>query len=192
MIKSLIVAVSKELAIGRNGDMPWHLPGDLKYFKSVTMSRPVIMGRKTWESIGRPLPGRHNIVISSDASMKLEGADVVNSLSSAFERAGDVPEVFVIGGGRVYAEAMGIADRLYITRIEASVADADTFFPEIDPQEWELVSRSEKQLDERSAVVYSFEVYNRRSLIVNGEETRRIREPDDRHISDGGHGDRIG
>ena len=192
MEKCLIVAVAKNLAIGRDGDMPWHLPGDLKYFKKTTMSCPVIMGRRTWESIGRPLPGRQNIVISSHPESVGEGAVIAGSLEEAFVRAGDAPRVFVIGGAKVYAAAMGIVDRMYITRIDACVEDADAFFPEFDPQEWELESRSSDCTDENSGVVSRFEVYNHRRKTIDGEEKRRIREPDGGHPRDGGLCNRLG
>lgn len=172
--------------------MPWHIPGDLKYFKNTTMSCPVIMGRKTWESLGRPLPGRLNIVITSHPELVDRGAVAAVSLDDALDKAEDAPRVFVIGGAKLYASAMGIVDRMYITRIDACVEDADAFFPEFDTQDWELESRSSDCTDDKSGVVYRFEVYNRIRRTIDGKEKRRIREPDGSHPRDGGLSDRIG
>jgi dihydrofolate reductase len=137
---SLIAAVAANGVIGAGNAMPWHLPADLRHFKSVTMGRPVIMGRRTFESIGRALPGRTNIVVTRRSRHEAPGCVVVGSLEAAYSAAGAVDEVFVIGGGELYREAMPHADRLYITEIRAAF-DGDTHFPAIDPQRWREVAR---------------------------------------------------
>lgn len=139
MLLSLIAAVGKNLEIGKNGDLIRHLPGDLPFFKRVTMGKPVIMGRKTFESLPSALPGRLNIVITSDSNYIAEKAVVVTSLSAAVDAAEntDADEAFVIGGGHVYAEFLPAADRLYLTEARFSAPDADTFFPRFDKAEWD-------------------------------------------------------
>ena len=137
---NIIVAISDNYAIGRGGDMPWHIGEDLKYFKRITSGHTVIMGRRTWESIGcRPLPNRRNIVVSRTMAAP-EGAQVAASLPAALEMAVPDVEVFVMGGGQLYKEAMPLADRLYVTLVHTQVPDADTFFPFINPLKWELDS----------------------------------------------------
>lgn len=165
MEKCIIVAVSDNWAIGRGGDMPWHIPADLKYFKATTMGCPVIMGRRTYESIGRPLPGRLNIIVSR--GMQAPGGCIVSpSLDIAYAIASaDINQsdkCFVMGGGQVYAQAMEQADKLYITHVRTVVEDADTFFPAIDPQVWQVESSQEPQIDEKSGLEYQFVVYSRR------------------------------
>ena len=143
---SIIVAMCENRVIGRGGGMPWHLPGDLKYFKKITMAKPVIMGRRTFQSIGRPLPGRTNIVITRDEAFAADGVVVTHTLDDAIEiadsqaRADGVDEIMIIGGGQIYTEALGTADRLYLTEIHATI-DGDTYFPPLPPEEWREVSR---------------------------------------------------
>lgn len=134
-IIALIVAHAKDGVIGLNGKMPWHIPEDLKHFKEVTMGHPVIMGRKTYESIGRLLPGRKNIIITHRHDYKVSGAIVVNSLNEGIKEAGDVPKIFVIGGAQIYQLALPYADEIWVTKIEAEI-DGDTFFPNLNPMEW--------------------------------------------------------
>lgn len=162
MEKCLIVAVSDDMAIGRGGDMPWHLSEDLKYFKRVTMGCPVIMGRTTFESLGRPLPGRKNIVLSRREISLPEGVVRVGSLDEAYAAAGSAERCFIMGGASVYAQAIGDMDTLYITRIHTTVPDADTFFPPVDLSVWEEQSRSDTLTDERSGIRFEFVVYKRR------------------------------
>jgi dihydrofolate reductase len=131
MIRSLVVARARNGVIGRDNRLPWRLPADLAYFKRVTMGHPVIMGRRTWESIGRPLPGRRNIVVSRDPAYVAPGATVVGSLDEAWRAAGDVDEACVIGGTSLFAEALPVADRIHLTEVEADVA-GDTYFPPFD------------------------------------------------------------
>ncbi len=140
MIVSIIVAVAKNGVIGVGGDLPWHLSEDLKYFKAVTMGKPIVMGRKTFDSIGRPLPGRRNIVISRNEKLHLEGAEVVSSLSDAIALVGGVEEVMIIGGAQIYAHALLQADRVYLTEVDMK-PKGDAYFSAINPDDWQEVSR---------------------------------------------------
>ena len=133
----LIVAMTPERVIGVNNTLPWHLPRDLQHFKKTTMGCPVIMGRKTWESIGRPLPGRQNIVVSRQKDYRAEGAEVVTSLADAHKAASAAAQVFVIGGANIYEQALSMADRLYLTEVEATV-DGDAWFPQTADSDWEI------------------------------------------------------
>lgn len=162
---ALVVAAARNRAIGLNNKMPWHLPEDLKYFKRVTMGKPVIMGRNTFESIGRPLPGRPNIVISRNADYQAEGITLVNSLEAALQAAAQLlppgtDEVMVIGGAQIYAQALAKADRLYLTEVDAE-PEADAFFPAIDRKEWREVARESHAACERNPYAYSFVVLER-------------------------------
>lgn len=162
MEKCIIVAVASNNAIGRRNQLLWHLPGDMKYFKETTTGYPVIMGWMTYQSIGRPLPRRKNIVISIFPWPEApEDVVVVESLAEAYEKA-ESERVFVIGGAYTYAEAMESADSLYITHVHDAPEDADVFFPEINPEIWEEVSRSEVHIDSVSGIMYHFSVYHRR------------------------------
>jgi dihydrofolate reductase len=161
---ALIAAVARNSVIGNGGALPWRLPSDLRRFKQVTMGRPVIMGRKTWESIGRPLPGRLNIVVSRSAEFGAEGARRAGSLSEALEiaaRAHPGPgEVFVIGGGELYAQAMPDAVRLYVTHVMAE-PPGDTLFPEIRADQWRLVSSETIESGPSDSAEMRFAVYER-------------------------------
>lgn len=163
-IINIIVAVADDWAIGRDGDMPWHISEDMKFFKARTMGGSLIMGRRTWESIGsKPLPGRENIVVSARlAGEGLEGAIAVSSLEEALEVASR-PDVFVMGGGMIYRQAIDIADRLFVTHVHTLVPDADTFFPVIDQEVWQLYERSNTSVDPRCGLKYEFRTYLRRS-----------------------------
>jgi dihydrofolate reductase len=158
---SLVVATDQRGAIGRAGGLPWHLPDDLRRFKALTLGKPVVMGRKTWDSIGRPLPGRHNLVITRQAGLDLPGATVVASLEEALAAAGDVPEVCVIGGAEVFRQALPQVDVVHLTRVHATVA-ADTYLPPLDAAAWEEVAREEHAADERHAHAFSFIELRRR------------------------------
>lgn len=138
---SLIVAHDKNRVIGFENKMPWHLPGDLKYFKETTMGKPMIMGRKTFESIGKPLPGRRNIVITRNKNYHAEGIEVVTSLDEAIELAGNVEEIMIIGGEQIFKLTLDKADRLYITYIDYEFK-GDTYFPSYG-QEWDFISSNE-------------------------------------------------
>lgn len=139
---SIIVAASANNVIGVGGGLPWHLPEDLKRFKEVTMGKPMIMGRATYDSIGRALPGRTSIVVTRQADFEAEGCIVVDSIDAAMEAAGDVEEIMVIGGGEIYRQVLPHADRIYMTRLQAEL-EGDTRFPELDMDEWEVSSVEE-------------------------------------------------
>lgn len=162
MTISLIVAAANNNAIGKEGSMPWHLPNDLRHFKNLTWGMPVLMGRKTFESLGKPLPGRKNIVISRQPGWSAPGAVVVKSIEDALfiAREADMKEVMVIGGGEIYRSLFESAKRIYLTRVEAE-PEADTFFPVIDPQQWHLMSQKNHEADEKNAYNYSFQVWER-------------------------------
>ena len=143
--------------------MPWHLPNDMKHFKNVTWGLPVVMGRKTFESLGKPLTGRKNIVISRQHGWKADGAVVVSSIEDALflVKEADAKEAMVIGGGEIYKTLFGKAQRIYLTRVETE-PEADTFFPSIDPSHWDLVSEKKHTADEKNVYNYSFQVWERR------------------------------
>lgn len=166
MIVSLIVAADERNAIGKGGGMPWHLPDELKYFREVTAGKPVVMGRKTWESLPqnrKPLPGRRNIVVTRQPGYEAPGADVVPGVDEAVKLASTGSnEVFIIGGRQLYEYGVTIADRLYFTRVHADIEDADTFFPSIDFLEWREVSRVEHPSDDRHAYAFTQFVFERR------------------------------
>ena len=159
-ILSMVVATANNRVIGKDNDMPWHLPADLAYFKKTTLGKPVIMGRKTYESIGRPLPGRQNIVISRDINYKAEGVETVSSVDAALALVSEVEEVMVIGGGAIYQHCLPAADRLYITHIEAEI-EGDTQFPFYDTNIWKKVSSSIRLADDKNAYNLSFCVYEK-------------------------------
>jgi len=139
---SMIVARSRNYVIGKDNQMPWKISADLQFFKKVTMGHPVIMGRKTWESIGRPLPGRRNIVVSRNTELQLTGAEVVNSLDAALASLNEFPRVFVIGGEQLFTQAFPMADRLFITEIDIDIDGGDTFFEVPNQSEWKEVERT--------------------------------------------------
>ena len=164
---SIIVAQAENRAIGLNGDMPWHLSGDLKRFKALTMGHPVVMGRRTWESLPkRPLVGRRNIVFSQSEDFAPEGAEVVRSVNDLFALLHDSDdEVFIIGGGRIYNMLMPWANRLYITWVHKVFPEADTFFPMIDHSEFTKVNETERMVDEKSGLEFSYAEYDRKFRI---------------------------
>ncbi|PMP09734.1 diacylglycerol kinase [Vibrio breoganii] len=149
MIVSMIAAMANNRIIGKDNQMPWHLPADFTWFKKCTMGKPVIMGRKTYESIGRPLPGRHNIVISRDAELTIEGVTTVTSIESALEVVADEPEVMIIGGGSIYKHCLPMADKLYLTYIDLEV-DGDTQFPDWG-KGWKQTHSEQYLSDEKNA-----------------------------------------
>jgi len=158
---AIVVAQSKNRVIGVNNDLPWRLPKDLAYFKSVTLGKPIIMGRKTFESIGRPLPGRTNIVISRNAKFAPAGVEVVASLMQAIELAKDVcirdgvDEAMIIGGAQIYSQAIEMADILYITQVDALI-EGDAFFPKVDYSAYRLEFEEDWQSDDKNPYAYSF------------------------------------
>lgn len=156
---SIIVAIAKNNAIGKNNQLLWHISEDLKYFKRITSGHTVIMGRKTFESIGRPLPNRKNIVISRSVSA-LQGVTVVPSIEEALQHTLGEEEVFIIGGGTIYKEALPLAEKLYITYVD-DFFEADTFFPVIDPLCWQEISRENYTCGEKFPHPFSFVIYQR-------------------------------
>ncbi|MFN4286366.1 MAG: dihydrofolate reductase [Lacibacter sp.] len=162
---SLIVAASTNNAIGKNNQLLWHLPQDLKFFKNTTWAMPVIMGRKTFEAIGsKPLPGRTNIIISSQSGETvLPHLIYANSIDAALQQAArcNTKEVFVAGGAQIYSQFMPLAGRIYLTRVHAHF-EADAFFPEIDPEHWSLVRNTDFGIDERHHYSFSIQVWNRK------------------------------
>ncbi len=165
---AMIVAQAENRVIGRDNQLPWHLPGDLQYFKQATMGKPIIMGRKTFDSIGRPLPGRLNIVITRDATYQPDNVKVVHSLESAIELAESqalidgVEEAMVIGGEQIYRQALPMADHLYITQVHAQV-DGDAWFPEFSLDDWQEMGRESFSAEGKNPYDYSFIVYQRKS-----------------------------
>ena len=160
---SIIVAIAQGYAIGRKGDLLFHISADLRRFKDITMSHPIIMGRKTFESFPKgPLPGRENIVITRQRDYHHDGITVVGSFSDALAVAEGADEAFVIGGGEIYRESINHASKIYLTEIDATIADADTFFPTINTEEWAETEVSEWFTDERSGARYRFVCLSRR------------------------------
>jgi dihydrofolate reductase len=157
---SLIAALAADRIIGMENAMPWDLPADLAWFKRNTLKKPVIMGRLTFESIGRPLPGRLNIVVSSKPG-SAEGVTWVTSLDDAISAAGEAEEIIVIGGGRIYEQMLARADRLYLTHIDAEV-EGDTQFPDYEPDEWHSTFSEFHDADEQNSHSYCFEILERR------------------------------
>ncbi|QAX81445.1 dihydrofolate reductase [Candidatus Pseudomonas adelgestsugas] len=162
---SLIAAIGDNHVIGVNNTIPWYLPDDFKYFKATTLGKPIIMGRKTWDSIGRPLPGRLNIVVSRQTGLYLEGAEIFSSLDAAIKGAEvwalehNVDEIMLIGGAQLYKQWLAQVDRLYLTRVALS-PEGDTWFPEFNKQQWKLVlSLKNPAIDSKPA--YSFEVWEK-------------------------------
>jgi dihydrofolate reductase len=162
MIISLIVAASTNNVIGKNNQLLWSLPNDMKFFKNTTWAMPVLMGRKTFESLGKPLPGRLNIVITRQQDWKPTGATIVHSLEDALKAAAaaDYNEAFVIGGGEIFKEAMAVADNIYLTRVDAEL-DGDAFFPSIDNGKWKMVSNQSFPTDAKHAYTYHFQLWKK-------------------------------
>ena len=156
---SIIVAMDTNNVIGKDNELPWHLPADLQHFKKTTMGKPILMGRKTWESIGRPLPGRTNIVITRDTGYQAQGCVVVNSIDAALDAslaaAGEQDEVMVIGGAEFYRQVLPRTDTLYLTRIHETF-EGDTVFPELNAADWCETERSDQSADEKNPHDYSF------------------------------------
>ena len=161
MIISLIAAIGKNNELGKDNSLVWNMPADMQYFRNKTKGHTVIMGRKTFESIGRPMPNRKNIIITRDKDYKAKGIEVVNSLEEALRQAQGKHEIFIIGGAEIYRQAMFFADKLYITHIDAEDKDADTFFPEIIPVVWNEISHEEHKKDENNPFDYTFSVYEK-------------------------------
>jgi dihydrofolate reductase len=154
MTVTIVVAIAENYAIGRNNQLLWHMPADLKHFKQITSGHTVIMGRRTYDSVGKPLPNRRNIIITRQ-DITIPGCEVVKSVEDALELCASEDEVFIVGGAEIYKLAMNKTDRIYLTIIHHSF-DADSFFPEIDYMEWKEVSREDHPADEKHKYSYSF------------------------------------
>ncbi|MEE9309468.1 MAG: type 3 dihydrofolate reductase [Cocleimonas sp.] len=159
---SMIAAMGKNRVIGKDNDMPWHLPADLQHFKKTTLGSPIIMGRKTYDSIGRPLPGRLNIILSRNTKLEIEGCSVVNSLDKALDlaRQTDATEIFITGGAHLYDTFLEEADRLYITLIDEEF-EGDTYFPDYTQLNWKEVAKEDHTADDKNPHAYSFVTLDR-------------------------------
>ncbi len=157
---SIIVAISENNAIGKDNQLLWHLPADLKHFKEITTGNTIIMGRKTYESIGKPLPNRRSIVITRNTALKIEGVEVVNSLQEAISMCKLDEKVFIIGGAEIYNQAMPFASTIYLTKVHQDY-EADTFFPEINPSKWKEIDPITYPEDEKNNVAYTFSTLKR-------------------------------
>ena len=162
MILSLLVAASENNVIGKDNQLPWHLPNDLKYFKNLTWGMPILMGRKTFDSIGKPLPGRKSIVITRNTDWQYEGVDVVHSIEDAIQKAKafGVKEIFVIGGAEIFKTSLPNANRIYLTRIHHHF-DGDVFFPQILEDEWSLISSRFCEADEKNKYQHTYQVWEK-------------------------------
>lgn len=158
---ALICAVARNGVIGKGGSLPWHLPDDLAHFKRTTMGKPIILGRRTHESIGQALPGRRNIVVTRNPGFRAEGCETVASLAEALQACGDAPESVVVGGAALYAEALPQADCIYLTRVEAD-AEGDVLFPVWNPAEWVETTQVHHPADERHAHAFTITTLERR------------------------------
>ncbi|MCB0820633.1 MAG: dihydrofolate reductase [Bacteroidetes bacterium] len=162
---SIIVATSKNNVIGHNNQMPWHLPADLKYFKLITNGKPIIMGRNTYESIGRVLPNRKNIIITSRSNYTIPGAVVCPDLESALKEAGNVPEIMIVGGENVYKQILPRVGRIYRTLVNIE-AEGDRFFPEIETNLWQRQLSLEHAADEKNQIPMTFEVWEKKPTTI--------------------------
>ncbi len=164
MILSTIVGMGNNHEIGKGNDIPWYLPADLKYFKRTTVGHPIIMGRKCFESIGRPLPNRTNIIVSRNPEFCIEGCILVHTMNAALVVAEEqgAEEAFIIGGGEIYCEGLPLSTKLYVTNIDIDVPDADIYFPPINFEDWELISEEHHQKDAKNHYDYSFKILERK------------------------------
>lgn len=161
-IISLVVAISQNRAIGKDNQLLWHLPEDLKHFKRITSGHSVIMGRKTYESIGKPLPNRRNIIVSRQSDYQVVGTETASSLAHAFKLCENEKEVFIIGGAEIYKQSLPYADKIYLTLVEAEM-DADTFFPSLNDQEWQQTVLDSFEQDDRHPYAFRFLLLERRN-----------------------------
>lgn len=157
---SIIAAVSQNNALGKDNKLLWHLPADLKRLKALTMGHHLIMGRKTFESLGKPLPGRPHIVITRNKDLSYEGVSFVNSLEEAIEQSKSDEQAFIFGGAEIYKQALAKVERVYLTRVH-KVFEGDAYFPELDPGEWKLILKEDFEPDEKNLMPYSYEEYAR-------------------------------
>ncbi len=165
MIVSLIGAASENNVIGKDNWMPWDLPAELAYFRNITRGKPVIMGRKTYDAVGRPMPARHNIIVSRDADLTIPDVDTVTSMEEALEMAkkDQSDEVFVIGGEQIYKLAMPYADRIYLTRVHTTIENGEAFFPEFDESQWNVVKNERHEPDPENAIPFTILVYEKKT-----------------------------
>lgn len=167
---SIIAAMARNHVIGKNGKMPWRLPAELQYFKRMTMGKPIVMGRKTFEAIGRVLPGRQNIVLTRERDYQHPGVDVVYSIDEAIGAAADAQELMIIGGAQLYRQTLGRADRLYLTLIDAEI-EGDTHFPEFNQDDWEAVEKTARPADEKNEYSLTFLVLHRKTRSLEHSDT---------------------
>ena len=156
-----VVAASDNDVIGADNAIPWHQPADLAHFRKLTMGKPILMGRKTFESIGKPLPGRENIVVTRDTNYHREGVTVVHDLDGALRAAGNAPEIMVIGGAELFRALLPRAGRIHLTRVHGNIA-GDVMWPALDERDWQVVERESRAADERHAYAMTFEVWEKR------------------------------
>jgi len=170
VVISLIAAASENSVIGKDNKLPWHLPTDMKYFKNITWGMPVIMGRKSFEALGKPLRGRSNIVITRNKNWSADGVKTVQSIDQAINLASqtDAKEIYIIGGGEIFQAAIPSADRIYLTLVHENF-EGDAFFPEIKQEEWKLTSNRDCDPDEKNAYALSFQVWERKTPSPKGE-----------------------
>jgi dihydrofolate reductase len=165
---SIVVAISENNAIGKDNQLLWHLPADLKHFKNITTGYPIIMGRKTYESIGKPLPNRRNIIITRQKDLKLEGVEVVHSVGNALSLCDAEEEIFIIGGAEIYKSALAFTNRIYLTTVHEHY-EADVFFPILAMDEWTITDQEYHPADEKNSVAYTFSTLERILDKGNGE-----------------------
>lgn len=158
---AIIIAMDRNRLIGKNGSLPWHLPADLRRFKNLTMSHSIIMGRKTFESIGKALPGRQNIVVTRQKEFQARGCHVVHSLSEAFDCAESSRDCFIIGGASLLVEAFPLAQRMFLTHIDVAIEGGDTWFPHFNESDWRIIQESQHEPDEKNQFRYRFVDYQR-------------------------------
>ena len=168
MLISLVVAASENNVIGKENKLLWHLPNDMRFFKNTTWAMPVIMGRKTFDSLGKPLTGRTNIVITRQRGWKAGGVKVVKNFDESLTEAAhaDAKEAYVIGGGEIFRQSLPRAHKIYLTRVHASF-EGDTFFPEVNEKEWKIVSNLDFNADDKHAFAYSFQIWERKRSTMN-------------------------
>lgn len=162
-VLSLIAAMDQHHVIGIQNRLPWHLPADLKHFKKLTMGKSIVMGRTTFESIGKPLPDRRNIVITRSAEFRAPGCDIVHSIEQALALTQQEPEAMIIGGASLYAQTLPLAQRLYLTLVHTTLTDGDAFFPSVDWSDWVVVEREDHEADERNEFDFSFLTFDKKT-----------------------------
>ena len=159
---AIVVAAAENNVIGKDNGLIWHLPADLRHFKQITMGHPILMGRKTFESIGKPLPGRTSVIITTQKDYEAEGCLVAHSVAEAVEQARQLDEdLYIIGGANIYEQTLPITDRVYLTRVHAAF-DGDVYFPELDEEDWETVEQEHHEPDEKNKYPYSFLMLQRK------------------------------